>query len=162
MKTEEIFMKKTTTYQLNQWEKSDRIQMEDFNSDNMKVEQALAAQAETQREMAAALANCGNCKIVYGSYTGTGTYESSGANTLSFEHKPIFLAIMPQSSSDNAANHFFAVRGGGYAYTYSENFNSINMITWGDRTVRWYSYNATHQYNKSGSTYHYVALLVDE
>lgn len=39
-------MKKTTNYQLNQWEKSDRIQMEDFNSDNMKVEQVLAAQAE--------------------------------------------------------------------------------------------------------------------
>ena len=155
-------MEQTPNYALSQWDEQDRILREDFNANNAKVEQALAEQADTLAQHTAALAKCGNCKIVYGSYTGTGTYESSGANTLSFEHKPIFLAIMPQSSSDNAANHFFAVRGGGYAYTYSENFNSINMITWGDRTVRWYSYNATHQYNKSGSTYHYVALLVDE
>lgn len=39
-------MKYTETYQLNQWEKTDRIQMEDFNSDNARVEAALAAQMQ--------------------------------------------------------------------------------------------------------------------
>ena len=34
-------MKKTTNYQLNQWEKSDRIMMEDFNADNRNIEAAL-------------------------------------------------------------------------------------------------------------------------
>ena len=38
-------MKKTGNYQLNLWEKSDRIQMEDFNADNMKTEQALESLA---------------------------------------------------------------------------------------------------------------------
>ena len=36
-------MKQTQNYQLSQWEKTDRIQMEDFNGDNAKIEAALAA-----------------------------------------------------------------------------------------------------------------------
>lgn len=40
------FMKQTTNYKLSQWEKSDRIQMEDFNGDNAKLEAALKAQAD--------------------------------------------------------------------------------------------------------------------
>ena len=35
-------MKQTANYQLNQWDKSDRIQMEDFNADNAKIDTALA------------------------------------------------------------------------------------------------------------------------
>lgn len=38
-------MEHTATYGLTQWSKSDRIQMEDFNSDNLKLEQALAGLA---------------------------------------------------------------------------------------------------------------------
>ena len=38
-------MQKTANYQLNQWVKSDRIQMEDFNSDNAKIDAALKALA---------------------------------------------------------------------------------------------------------------------
>ena len=36
-------MKETQTYKLNQWEKADRIVMADFNSDNAKLDAALAA-----------------------------------------------------------------------------------------------------------------------
>ena len=46
-------MQKTVNYQLNQWVKSDRIQMEDFNSDNAKIDAALKA-LETPRP----LSNC--------------------------------------------------------------------------------------------------------
>lgn len=35
-------MKQTDQYGLNQWELSDRIQMEDFNADNAKIDTALA------------------------------------------------------------------------------------------------------------------------
>lgn len=40
-------MQHTSQYQLNQWAKTDRIQMEDFNTDNLKIEQALAALADS-------------------------------------------------------------------------------------------------------------------
>ena len=38
-------MEQTTNYQLNQWEAQDRILREDFNTNNMKLDQALAAEA---------------------------------------------------------------------------------------------------------------------
>ena len=49
-------MTKTTNYQLNQWAKSDRVLMEDFNSDNAKIDAALAAKS----------------RVITGTYTGTG------------------------------------------------------------------------------------------
>ena len=36
-------MTKTTNYQLNQWAKSDRLMMDDFNADNAKIDAALGA-----------------------------------------------------------------------------------------------------------------------
>ena len=53
-------MAETGNYQLKQWESTDRILMEDFNADNAKVDQALGA-------LAATVAGCGNCNVVYGS-----------------------------------------------------------------------------------------------
>ena len=50
-------MTKTTNYQLNQWAKSDRIMMDDFNADNLKIDAAL----------------CSMAQVVLGSYTGDGT-----------------------------------------------------------------------------------------
>ena len=41
-------MQKTANYQLNQWVKSDRIQMEDFNRDNAKIDAALKALEDAQ------------------------------------------------------------------------------------------------------------------
>lgn len=38
-------MQQTEHYKLNQWERTDRIQMEDFNHDNAKIDAALAEQA---------------------------------------------------------------------------------------------------------------------
>ena len=34
---------KTANYQLNQWVKSDQILMEEFNADNLKIDDAIAA-----------------------------------------------------------------------------------------------------------------------
>ena len=51
-------MTKTTNYQLNQWAKSDRIMMDDFNADNQKIDAALKAVAD------------GGAKLAVGTYTG--------------------------------------------------------------------------------------------
>ena len=50
-------MKKTGNYQLNLWEKSDRIQMEDFNADNAKLDAALGAEASAREQAVAAEAS---------------------------------------------------------------------------------------------------------
>lgn len=49
-------MQKTENYQLNQWDKTDRIQMEDFNADNAKIEAALAAEAGSRASLEQAVA----------------------------------------------------------------------------------------------------------
>ena len=49
-------MNQTAAHGLSQWEAQDRILREDFNADNFKIEQALGALAETQRQTAEALA----------------------------------------------------------------------------------------------------------
>ena len=42
----------TERYGLSQWEKSDKVLMEDFNADNAKLDAALAAQAEAMEDKA--------------------------------------------------------------------------------------------------------------
>ena len=46
--------------------------MEDFNRDNAAIDTALKSNADKAAALQTALASCGNCKIVYGTYTGTG------------------------------------------------------------------------------------------
>ena len=90
-------MNQTTNYQLSQWDAGDRILREDFNANNAKLEQALAAQAEAQNALQAALANCGNCSISISSYTGTGTSGSSNPTKISFSRKPTAFMIRGNS-----------------------------------------------------------------
>ena len=42
-------MGQTANYQLNLWDKTDRIQMEDFNADNAKIDAALTASPYLRR-----------------------------------------------------------------------------------------------------------------
>ena len=74
-------MNYTENYQLSQWSMEDRIQMQDFNDDNAKIDAALKAEAETRQAadtaQQAALNNhtaqitkLGNCQIYTAQYTG--------------------------------------------------------------------------------------------
>lgn len=153
-------MQKTTNYQLNQWEKDDRIQMEDFNADNLKIEQALAEHSEAQAEMMAALTKCGNCKIVYGSYTGNGNTGSSNPNELSFDGTPIYVYVV-SAGSGSGKMQLHLLRGITYTVGLVDNSRYNNTVSWTDRSVRWYSADsyAGTQFNASDSTYYYFALI---
>lgn len=97
-------MNKTPNYQLNQWDKSDRIQMEDFNADNAKLEAALAqetaarAAADTnlQSSMNAAISALetsianNSLKVKTGTFTGDGT---SSTRTFELGVKPKLLIL---------------------------------------------------------------------
>jgi len=134
-------MTKTTNYQLNQWAKPDRVMMDDFNADNAKIDAALKANAD-------AIA-------VYGSYVGNGQYGSSNPKTLTFDGTPLFVAL-------SGRYHFFAVKGCSFVQTLSSpSLADLSLpLTWGDRSVSWYSTeNADKQQNLSGTDYFYIALL---
>lgn len=70
-------MKKTAQFGLNQWEMSDRIQMQDFNRDNAAIEAALAKR---------------NCQFYTASYTGNGEATKSWT----FPAKPVLVVIIGQ------------------------------------------------------------------
>ena len=82
-------MTKTTNYQLNQWAKTDRLMMDDFNADNAKIDAALAGKTE----------------LFTGSYTGDGT--ATRVIHLGFTPKAIVL-----TSSNGIFNTTAAIYGG--------------------------------------------------
>ena len=98
----------TPNYQLNQWERSDKVLMDDFNHDNARIEQsALDALSQTVSAQGATLANhtstiagLGNCMIVCRTYSGTG-----GTCMHDFDHR--VLAIF----AFGTYSHFSAIRG---------------------------------------------------
>ena len=151
-------MNKTENYQLSQWELADRIQMEDFNGDNAKIDAALAGLAATVAAQAAQLAKCGNCQLYFTTYTGTGTYGFNNPCSLTFPKLPyLFLVNAPDGDI------LLALRG---AENYQELSSGSSVyfpgrLTWTGTTVKWYTNsNYAHvQMNESGKLYHVLALL---
>ena len=132
-------MTQTTKFHLNQWSPEDYVRRTDFNADNAKVEAALAA--------------AGNCRIVTGSYTGTGESGEGYPNTITFEGKPLLVFIVGDRSC-------YAMRGCDTAdVCYGSAGNTLNL-TWGENTLSWYSTNNYYtQLNISGKVYRYIALM---
>lgn len=94
-------MQHTSQYQLNQWAKTDRIQMEDFNTDNLKIEQALAALADsltgkadsaTVSALQTALANVSPvAKLLSATLGSTAANWNIPVGTLDFDQYTAFL-----------------------------------------------------------------------
>lgn len=54
-------MRETSNYKLSQWDKTDRIEMEDFNEDNQKIDAALAAEKAAREAADAAQLSTPRC-----------------------------------------------------------------------------------------------------
>ena len=160
-------MTKTTNYQLPKWEKTDRIQMKDFNDMTATLDAALKANADTAAAntqtlaaQAQTIAKLGNCQVVAGSYTGDGTYGADHAITLNFSHKPMLVFV--QAKERNAHYRMMLLRDSLWAFPYAaDKYNQTN-VTWGATSVSWHS-----TYSKDGQAnnqleYQYVALLAVE
>ena len=152
-------MNKTANFQLTQWEKTDRILMEEFNSDNEKIDTALKANADGVAALQTALASCGNCKIVYGTYTGNGKSGSANPNKLTFDGKPVLVIVQAQSNTTNYDFHLRLVRGCGWAVGDRGNYSYTNSVAWGENFVSWTNDDAETQFNLQGSVYSYIALI---
>ena len=87
----------TPNYQLSQWEKSDKVLMEDFNADNAKIDAALKAEADTRASAVSALAvqmgRKGDCRVRIHSYVGTGISGSDHPTVINFTGHPDFFII---------------------------------------------------------------------
>lgn len=146
-------MRETSNYKLNQWDKTDRIQMEDFNSDNEKTDAALktlAGQLAANREETnAALATKGNCRIEQRTYVGTGTYGKDAPNSMTFAEKPLLMVLL-------SSNEYLVFYGGTGGTMSNKGFGFY--VNWSENTFSWYSDTADHQYNYKNRTYTMIAF----
>lgn len=130
-------MKKTAQFGLNQWEMSDRIQMQDFNRDNAAIEAALAAR---------------NCRFYTASYVGDGQTTLN----LTFPHKPMILFI----TRDDTVGVGLAIRGCLRAQGLNSTDGVAPLATWGEHDVTLQFENHQISYfNTKDDPYTLLALL---
>ena len=169
-------MNTTTNYTLPQWEKSDPIQMKDFNDAFGSIDSALASHADALASKASASAlealaqNLGahgrNARIAFGSYTGTGAYGSANPNTLQFDFKPalVFIAIANWDGGIHNPSLLMRPRTTGSSRPTADSYSQLT-VTWGDRSVAWYmngKESPYYQLNVGGQLYYYTAIGYDE
>ena len=143
-------MTKTTNYQLPKWEKTDRIQMKDFNDMTATLDAALKANADTAAASSTAVALCGNCAIYQTTYTG----GDMTTPTITCPGKPMVLMVC----ESDGAPALIAWRGMPTTSTSSSSYEYT--ITWGERTVSWLlGKNLDGNMNWSGKQYHALVLL---
>ena len=155
--------KHTPNYNLSQWERSDKVLMEDFNADNTKIDTALAAKADksalnslssTVSGHTSSLARKGNCQIVFRNYTGTGTNGDGNPTVLTFSGKPLLVMVHNGRSSILAAQgtHTVFFRDGGSSDALSVSWSGWSMSL---SSIK----NAVVQMNAEGVTYTVIALI---
>lgn len=150
-------MNKTANFQLTQWEKTDRIMMEDFNRDNAAIDAALKSNADKAAALQTALAGAGNCSIEIKSYTGNGNYGQNNPSRITFSKKPKFVLLCGYSfllllmGKENAPFvGFFA----------SDRIYTCNIVySWSGNTLQFHStQNAYAQGNTSNQLYQAIAF----
>jgi len=145
-------MTHTPNYNLSQWEKPDRILMDDFNADNAKLDAALAAHDD-------ALAKLGNCRVEVIRYTGTGTCGDSHPTTVTFSGKPAVIFIMGMDSFTACA--YGEVYGPLAMYRNSSSIGTLTF-TWSGNRVS-YVHNIPHsQMNVEGRRYQVIAFYAED
>ena len=144
-------MNKTANFQLTQWEKTDRIMMEDFNRDNAAIDAALKSSADGVAALQTALAGAGNCEIGMISYTGTGKSGDSNPTTVTFPKMPAGFFLC-------GAEAYLVIRGGDdhaclIYYTGSYTYISQVPVSWEGNQFRYSSSTPTYQLNEEGVPY---------
>ena len=108
------------------------------------------------------------CKIMSGSYVGTGTYGSGNKNSLTFDSPPKMLIITSPGSTfaNNIRSYDLLLYIFGFdglaPSTFTNKSDGFYMVTisGSGNTVSWYSTgSAEYQLNKSGVTYDYIVAI---
>lgn len=132
----------TSNYGLHQWEPGDDFLRTDFNADFQKIDTAIAGR--------------GDCRICNGSYVGTGTSRKENPNTITTGFPPHLVIV----SGDEY--HVVFVRADTRSVAYTDNTSDLQIVSWLEDGVSWYTESATsdpyEQLNKLGTVYSYVAV----
>lgn len=175
-------MKRTTNYALPTWEKSDFIQMSDFNDLTQKTDAALKANADaaggkadgaaTSAALAALAKNLGaaghNCRIAVGSYTGQGHGGQDNPVVFNCPFYPVllFMKRTDSLSAGGAAHPALFLRGDPHTNTTAESTSGTPLyVSWADSSITWYAKDITKpssQFDDPNATYLYVIVGYDK
>ena len=176
--------KRTSNYNLCQWEPEDKVLRADFNADNLAIDAALknldtglAGKASTSalnslQSTVTALQNTvsqkqnvsGAVKIAAGTYTGDGLAGQGNARSLNFSTSlgklPELLIIRGTAGSSEG---LILLRGMTYSamnLSGASGSGSTVTLTWNDaaKTVTWYGTNSTSHFNVEGKEYRWFAI----
>lgn len=146
---------KTARLHLNQWSLTDALRMEDFNRDNLNIDEAVKHMANA----------------AYGSYTGDGRCGASAPIGFSLDFMPVLIVISGKGGSADSSQLVETTAvlmknrsSAGYTVSIGGQAKNIGLVcSWDGKTVTFYSeaegeYAAHEQLNASGETYNYVAI----
>lgn len=144
----------TENYQLSQWMKSDKVQMEDFNADNAKIDAALKAEADARAALAGQLSQKGNCGICFASYVGHGQYGDASPNTLTFPHIPSLIFLIGKQEIGVLAQGLTRL------IVVHDSTNTGGQVVWSEdkKTVTWRSGTLQNQLSEKGVTYQAIVF----
>ena len=145
----------TQNYQLHQWEGSDAFLRTDFNEDFKKIDSALATAAQ------------GNCRVMTGSYVGSGEEGETSPNHLDFPFSPEVVMI---TGGSYRATSLFLRPGTRGAANDTAGMGGVLVLEWSEYGLSWYANGwasggsvasgttPSTQLNELGETYYYLAL----
>ena len=155
-------MTKTTNYQLPKWEKTDRVQMKDFNDMTATLDTALKANADTAAAASAAVALCGNCKIETSTYTGNGKYGSANPVTLTFPKRPMTVVVFGSRALLLITDKSSATPDILTFYNSNATFQKVNA-GWNGGTLSFFNMNsADYQANIKDVVYQVIAFYAQD
>jgi hypothetical protein len=153
---------KTPNYALSQWASGDMLTHGDVNTDNAILDAALKSLADSVSDVGTQLIARSFCRMLTGTYTGTGVFGQGSENTLTFSVQPKLVVIMKADEGYNGHGMNIIVAWGlstvpriwltGDSYTTVKTAYSGNTMTWYNQA------NEQRQMNVSGTTYAYVAF----
>lgn len=129
---------KTANLQLNQWQLTDFVNVEDFNADNAAIDAAMP-------------------RVKTGSYVGNGSSGSSTPNSITFDFVPKLIIV---THSTSAAYRLIWHTGCSLAVSLLHDpWNSTVNCSLTGKTFSWYSgSDAAKQLNSNGATFYYFAI----
>ena len=135
-------MNYTENHHLPQWDSTDRVLRNDFNDAMTTIDTALTA--------------CGNCTVVFGTYTGNGSISQSPV--LQFDSTPVALFL-------SGGGYSLWMLSGSGAWTFANNNGLSTPIgsKWENHSVYWWyagnEHTAAQMMNEQDTVYKYLALL---
>ena len=138
----------TANYALSQWERTDRVLMDDFNADNAKLDATLKAEADARTALAAEVSKKGNCTIEVFTYYGNGKYGPQNPTKITFPRMPTAFMILGSEGTMFGQGGHSEIYGCMSANSTTQ--AQARQVSWSGNTVSFYDTYDSTQMNRGG------------